>query len=193
MSASAKRGSEMIKQILAFARGVGGEPAVLDLNPLLTEMEKLARETFPRAIRIQTRADPQLYPVMGNATQLHQVLLNLCINARDAMPHGGSLRVEAQNITLENKATRLHPEPVSGPHVLLTVTDTGQGISPELLDRIFEPFFTTKAPGKGTGLGLSTVLGIVKSHGGFLDFTSTPGQGTTFQVYLPAHFPEEHR
>jgi signal transduction histidine kinase len=156
-------------------------------------MEKLARETFPRAIRIQTRTDPGLSPVMGNATQLHQILLNLCINARDAMPHGGSLRMEAQNVALENKATRLHPEPVSGPHVLLTVADTGQGISPELLDKIFEPFFTTKAPGKGTGLGLSTVLGIVKSHGGALDVTSTPGQGTTFQVYFPAYLPEEPR
>lgn len=187
MVSSAKRGSEMIAQILAFARGVGGEPTVLDLKPLLAEMEKLARETFPRAIRIQSRTAPDLYPVMGNATQLHQVLLNLCVNARDAMPHGGSLRIEAQNVALENKSTRLHSEPVSGRHVLITVADTGQGISPELLDKIFEPFFTTKAPGKGTGLGLSTVQGIVKSHGGFLDFSSTPGQGTTFQVYLPAH------
>jgi signal transduction histidine kinase len=190
MTASAKRGSEMISQILAFARGVGGEPTVLDLKPLLAEMEKLARETFPRAIRIQIRTDPELYSVMGNATQLHQVLLNLCVNARDAMPHGGSLRIEAENLTLESKATRLHPEPISGSHVLISVADTGQGISPELLDKIFEPFFTTKAPGKGTGLGLSTVQGIVKSHGGFLDVSSTPGKGTTFQVYLPAHVAE---
>ena len=193
MSASARRGSEMIQQILAFARGVGGEPTVLDLNPLLTEMEKLARETFPRAIRIQTRTEPDTHRIMGNATQLHQVLLNLCVNARDAMPAGGFLRIEAQNVALENKTTRLHVEPVSGPYVLLTISDSGQGISPELLDKIFEPFFTTKAPGKGTGLGLSTVQGIVKSHGGFLDFSSTPGKGTTFQVYLPAHLPEEPR
>jgi len=192
MVASAKRGSEMIQQILAFARGVGGEPTVLALKPLLVEMEKLARETFPRAIRIQSRTDPDLCPVMGNPTQLHQVLLNLCVNSRDAMPHGGSLRIEAQNVTLENKATSLHPEPVSGRYVLLSVADTGQGIFPELLDKIFEPFFTTKGPGKGTGLGLSTVQGIVKSHGGFLDVSSTPGQGTTFQVYLPAHLKEEN-
>jgi len=193
MSASAKRGSEMIQQILAFARGVGGEPTVLDLKPLLAEMEKLARETFPRAIRIQIHTEPNLHPIMGNATQLHQVLLNLCVNSRDAMPTGGFLRIEAQSVALENKTTHLHPEPVSGAHVLLTISDTGQGISPDLLDKIFEPFFTTKAPGKGTGLGLSTVHGIVKSHGGFLDFTSAPGKGTTFQVYLPAHLPNGQR
>src|SRR5438132_3755215 len=128
---------------------------------------------------------------MGNATQLHQVLLNLCVNARDAMPSGGSLNIEAKNISLDNKVTRLQPEPVSGPYVLLAVSDTGQGISPELLDKIFEPFFTTKAPGKGTGLGLSTVLGIVKSHGGFLDVASEVGKGTVFHVFLPAHFPAE--
>src|SRR5207248_2286213 len=98
--------------------------------------------------------------------------LNLCVNARDAMPKGGTLRLEAENVLLDNKVTRLQPEPVSGPHVILTVSDTGQGIAPEVLDRIFEPFFTTKGPGKGTGLGLSTVLGIVKSHGGFLDVAS---------------------
>jgi two-component system cell cycle sensor histidine kinase/response regulator CckA len=190
MSASAKRGSDMIKQILAFARGVGGQPAVLNLKPLLLEMEKFARETFPRAIRIQSSTDPELWPVMGNATQLHQVLLNICVNARDAMPQGGSLRIQAQNVLLENKMTRLHPDPVSGQHVLLAVSDTGQGISPELLEKIFEPFFTTKGPGKGTGLGLSTVQGIVKSHGGFVDVASTLGQGTTFQVYLPAYLPE---
>jgi PAS domain S-box-containing protein len=193
MSASAKRGSDMIKQILAFARGVGGEPTVLDLKPLLAEMEKLTRETFPRAIRMQSSTDPKLSPVMGNATQLHQVLLNLCVNARDAMPQGGSLKIDAQNVSLDNKITRLQPEPVSGSYVLLTVSDTGQGISPELLDKIFEPFFTTKGPGKGTGLGLSTVQGIVKAHGGFLDVSSTPGQGTTFQVYLPAYLPDEQR
>src|SRR6185295_19005364 len=124
-----------------------------------------------------TATDPQLYPVMGNATQLHQVLLNLCVNARDAMPQGGSLSMEAKNVSLDNKITRLQPDPVSGAYVLLTVSDTGQGISPELLDKIFEPFFTTKGPGKGTGLGLSTVLGIVKSHGGILDVSSTLGQG----------------
>jgi two-component system cell cycle sensor histidine kinase/response regulator CckA len=187
MRSSAVRGSEMINQILAFARGVGGKPAILDVSHLLRELEKLTRETFPRIIRMEVITPPELHPVMGNATQLHQVLLNLCINARDAMPGGGHLQLQAENVQLEQTSIRLEPEPVSGPFVLLTVADTGHGIAPEVLDRIFEPFFTTKEPGKGTGLGLSTVQGIVKSHGGFLEVTSKVGEGTTFRVYLPAH------
>ena len=181
----------MIKQILAFARGVGGGVVVVDLKQLLAEVGRLVRGTFLRAVRIQINIAESLYSVLGNATQLHQVLLNLCVNARDAMPRGGVLSLEASNITLDGKVTRLQPEPASGPYVMVTVSDTGQGISPELMDKIFEPFFTTKAPGKGTGLGLSTVLGIVKSHGGFLDVASEVGKGTTFQVYLPAHLPTE--
>lgn len=187
MRSSATRGSEMINQILAFARGVGGKPAVLEVSQLLREMEKLTRETFARTIRIEVTTAAQLYPVMGNPTQLHQVLLNLCINARDAMPAGGSLRLHAENIVLAQINTRLEPEPVSGPFVMITVADTGHGIALEVQDRIFEPFFTTKEPGKGTGLGLSTVQGIVKSHGGFLEVSSKLGEGATFRVYLPAH------
>jgi PAS domain S-box-containing protein len=187
MHASARHGLDMIKQILAFARGVGGGPIILDIRKLFAEMQELARETFSRSIRIEVRSDPNLFPVLGNPTQLRQVLLNLCINARDAMPTGGSLKLTADNATLENKVTPLQTDPISGPHIMIAVSDTGHGIEPHVLQKIFEPFFTTKEPGKGTGLGLSTVQGIVKSHGGFLDVVSEVGKGTTFFVYLPAH------
>ncbi len=188
MQTSAVRGLEMINQILTFARGVGGEPAVLQIEQVVGEMQKLARETFPRSIQISSRTAPGLYPVVGNATQLHQVLLNLCINARDAMPEGGTLTIEAANARL-NHRSHGEGDPVSGAYVVLTVSDTGHGISPEVRDRIFEPFFTTKEAGKGTGLGLSTVQGIVKSHGGFLDVSSELDKGTTFRVFLPAQVP----
>ena len=187
MHTSARHGLDMIKQILAFARGVGGKPAILDIGTLFREMQELAHETFARSIRIEVRSNAQLFPVLGNPTQLRQVLLNLCVNARDAMPAGGSLKLTAENATLENKVTPLQSEPVSGPHVMIEVSDTGHGIEPHVLQKIFEPFFTTKEPGKGTGLGLSTVQGIVKSHGGFLDVVSEVGKGTTFTVFLPAH------
>jgi signal transduction histidine kinase len=172
---------------MAFARGVGGEPTILDIRTLFSEMQQLARETFPRSIRTEVHSDPQLFPVLGNPTQLRQVLLNLCVNARDAMPTGGSLKLVAENAVLQNKVTPLQSEPVSGPHVTIAVSDTGHGIESHVLQKIFEPFFTTKEPGKGTGLGLSTVQGIVKSHGGFLDVMSEVGKGTTFTVFLPAH------
>jgi len=187
MHSSARHGLDMIKQILAFARGVGGEPTVLDIRPLLVEMQELAHETFPRSIHTEIHSAAHLDSVLGNPTQLRQVLLNLCINARDAMASGGSLKMGAENVLLENKVTPLQSEPVSGPHVVITVSDTGHGIEPHVLQKIFEPFFTTKEPGKGTGLGLSTVQGIVKSHAGFLDVVSKVGKGTTFAIFLPAH------
>ncbi len=186
MNDSAKRGSEMVRQIVAFARGVSGEPSVLDVKHVVAEMEKLAKQTFPRSIGIKVKIAKQLYPVMGNATQLHQVLLNLCVNARDAMPEGGTLGIEADNILLNKKISAWQSEPVSGPHVFLTVSDTGCGMTPEVLNRVFEPFFTTKELGKGTGLGLSTVQGIVKGHGGFAEVITEIGRGTTFNIYLPS-------
>jgi len=128
----------------------------------------------------------KLYPVCGDATQLHQVLLNLCVNARDAMPRGGVLRLEAANIELDRRQTAMLPQPVSGKFIVLSVTDTGCGIPAELRERIYEPFFTTKEPGKGTGLGLSTVLAVVKTHRGFVEVASDVGRGTVFKVFLPA-------
>lgn len=186
VKASAQRGSEMVKQILSFARGVGGEHTMLQVNHLVTEMGKLARDTFPRSIRIQVKTGKDLYLINGDATQLHQVLMNLCVNARDGMPDGGSLLIEANKIILEKKPIPMQERFASGPYVVLTVSDTGQGIPPHLLDKIFEPFFTTKEVGKGTGLGLSTVLGIVKTHNGFCEVSSEVGKGTTFRIYLPA-------
>ncbi|PYK62817.1 MAG: hybrid sensor histidine kinase/response regulator, partial [Verrucomicrobia bacterium] len=167
--ASAQRGAEMVKQILAFARGAGGEPKTIQLKHLVNEMVRLIGDTFPRSIQVESRVDKELYPILGDAAQFNQVLLNLCVNARDAMPGGGRLQVGADNAVLEGKRTPMFPEPVSGKFVVLSVVDTGCGIPPELAGRIFEPFFTTKEPGKGTGLGLSTVLTIVKAHHGFVE------------------------
>ena len=189
--ASAQRGAEMVKQILSFARGASGELKILQVKHLLHEMVKLVRDTFPRSIQIENDVVGDLYPINGDATQLHQVLLNLCLNARDAMPNGGTLLIEAANVVLENKQTAMLAEPVSGKHVVLSVADTGSGIPPELLDKIYEPFFTTKEPGKGTGLGLSTVLSIVQTHHGFIELISEVGRGTVFSVYLPAARTED--
>ena len=184
--ASARRGAEMVKQILSFARGIGGDLEVLQVKHLVNEMVKLVRDTFPRSIQIESNVEGKLHPINGDATQLHQVLLNLCVNARDAMPKGGTLLIEAGNAMFENKRNAMLPQPVSGKYVVLSVADTGCGIPPELRDRIYEPFFTTKEHGKGTGLGLSTVLTIVQSHHGFLELSSEVGRGTVFNVYLPA-------
>ena len=189
--ASAQRGAEMVKQILTFARGVSGELKVLQVKHLVNEMVKLVRDTFPRSIHIESNVAGNLYPINGDATQLHQVLLNLCVNARDAMPKGGTLLIEAANAALENKRSAMLPKPVSGKFVALTVADTGCGIPPELRDKIYEPFFTTKEAGKGTGLGLSTVMAIVQTHQGFIELSSEPGRGTVFSVYLPAAGTED--
>src|SRR5437660_1078230 len=189
--ASAQRGAEMVKQILSFARGASGELKVLQVKHVLHEMVKLVRDTFPRSIQIENDVAGNLYPINGDATQLHQVLLNLCLNARDAMPNGGTLLIEAANVVLENKLTARLTEPVSGKYVVLSVADTGSGIPPGLLDKIYEPFFTTKEPGKGTGFGLSTVMAIVQTHHGFIELTSEGGRGTVFSVYLPAARTED--
>src|SRR5256884_2282610 len=189
--ASAQRGDEMVKQILSFARGVSGELKVLQVKHVVNEMVKLVRDTFPRSIHIESNVTGKLYPINGDATQLHQVLLNLCVNARDAMPKGGTLLIEAGNAVLENKRNAMLPEPVSGKFVALSVADTGCGIPPELLGKIYEPFFTTKEMGKGTGLGLSTVMAIVQTHHGFIELSSEVGRGTVFSVYLPAARTED--
>ena len=185
MGASSQRAVDMVKQILSFARGVGGEPTVLHLPRLINEIVRLVEDTFPRSVQIESHIAPQLRPVVGNATQFNQVLLNLCVNARDAMPEGGRLRLTADNLVLDGPTARLK-QLAPGPCVLLTVSDTGHGMAPEVLARIFEPFFTTKEQGRGTGLGLSTLLGIVKAHGGGVEVASEIGQGSTFSIYLPA-------
>jgi len=187
---SAERGAQIVKQVLAFGRGLDGERAPLRIDVLIRELTEIMLGTFPKNIGIESAAEPPLWPVLGDSTQLHQVLLNLCVNARDAMPHGGKLRLKATNVELDASFASMVPEAVPGPHILLEVSDTGTGIAPEIVERIFDPFFTTKSVGNGTGLGLSTVLGIVKSHGGFIQVNTQPGKGTTFQIYLPAS-PEQ--
>ncbi len=183
---SAKRGADLVKQILAFARGVEGKRISLQVGHLLAETAQVARQTFPKEIVIQTDIPSDIALVVADATQLHQVFMNLCINARDAMPYGGQIHLTIANTMLDQADRETNLEAHAGAYVLITVTDEGVGVAPELLERIFDPFFTTKEVGKGTGLGLSMVLGIVKSHGGFVTVHSEIARGTQFKVYLPA-------
>ncbi len=186
MEANAQRGADIVRQVLAFARGTGGERTTLQLRYVAAEMAKIAEATFPKNIRVATDLPADLWPIEGDPTQLHQAVMNLCVNARDAMPEGGTLTLTLTNMMVEEARTAQLPEAKPGPHVRVRVADTGTGIPPEIRERIFEPFFTTKGLGKGTGLGLSTVLGILHGHGGFLDVQSEVGRGTTFDLYFPA-------
>lgn len=182
----ARRGANIIKQLLTFSRGIEGERGPVQTRHLIKEMGEIMRETFPREITVAEKIEPNLRPITADATQIHQVLMNLCVNARDAISKAGRITLAAQNVKIEKDEASVQPPRVPGYYVCLTVADTGEGIPAENLDRIFEPFFTTKELGKGTGLGLSTVLGIVKSHGGFVTVASEPGRGTAFHVHLPA-------
>ena len=182
----AQRGGDIVKQVLNFARGAEGERLPLQAEPLIRDVAKIAEETFPKKITVRTNFSMALWAVIGDPTQLHQVLLNLCVNARDAMPAGGTLTLSAENFPVDEHYASMTPGAKPGPHVCFDVTDTGMGIPPQNLEKIFDPFFTTKELGHGTGLGLSSVIGIVKSHGGFMTVYSEIGRGTTFKVYLPA-------
>ena len=186
IESSARRGVEIVKQVLTFARGVKGERIPLEPRYLLNDMLRFIEETFPKNIRGELILEEKPWPVVGDATQIHQALLNLCVNARDAMPDGGCLRLTADNLIVDEAFARANPGAKAGSYVRIRVEDTGTGIQPEHLDKLFDPFFTTKEPGKGTGLGLSTMLGIVRSHDGFVRVESTVGEGTTFEVFLPA-------
>ncbi len=183
---SAKRGMDMVRQLLSFAKGAEGERIALQPTRLIRDLEKMMKGSFPKNIQLVIRCDPKLPMILGDATQLDQVLLNLCVNARDTMPHGGTLTLEGQRVEVDAAYASAIPEARPGNYVVVRVRDTGTGIPPEIIDRIFDPFFTTKGPDQGTGLGLSTVMGIVKGHGGFLQVSSQPGQGSTFAAYLPA-------
>jgi hypothetical protein len=186
IDASARRGASLVKQVLTFARGTEGERSLLQMKHLIDEIKHIVEETFPKAINVMTAVPRELWTIWGDVTQMHQVLMNLCVNARDAMPHGGLLRISAENCTLEAQDARLNLGAQAGAYVVLTITDTGAGIASDVLDHIFDPFFTTKAVGQGTGLGLSTVMTIVKKHHGFMTVASQAGNGTEFKVYLPA-------
>jgi two-component system cell cycle sensor histidine kinase/response regulator CckA len=185
IESSAVRGAALVRQILSFAQGAGGDKAVVQPKYLLRDMTGLIQQTFPKSVRLVTEIATDLRPVQGNATQMHQVMLNLCVNARDAMPEGGTLRLRAANRTVSTAEAAAWPNARPGPHLLIEVGDSGTGIPPQILERIWEPFFTTKEEGKGTGLGLSTVRGIVAGHDGFILVDTAVGRGTTFRVFLP--------
>jgi PAS domain S-box-containing protein len=186
MEAGARRGADIVKQILTFSRGASSQKAPLQTFRLLKEFSSFLRETFPKDILVNFAAPKDLWMVRGNSTELHQVLVNLCLNAREAMPGGGALTLSAENLVLDESAAASIPNAKPGRHVVWTVADTGVGISPKNLDRVFDPFFTTKEVGKGPGLGLSIVLGIVQGCGGCVQIKSQPGGGTEVKVYLPA-------
>jgi len=184
---SAERGSELVKQVLSFARGVDGERVPLQIEELLDEVATIVNQTFPKNIRLDRRVPNDLWPVLGDPTQLNQVLLNLCVNARDAMPDGGKISISVRNAEVDEQYAAQNQSRVpSGRYLALEVEDEGVGMEKEMLDRVFEPFYTTKELGKGTGLGLSTVLGVLRSHGGFVNVYSQPGEGSVFKLYLPA-------
>lgn len=188
---SAERGAEIVRQILGFARGVEGEKVEMQLRPILDEIQTITTETFPKTIDIQFSIDRGLWPVVGDSTQIHQVIMNICVNARDAMPDGGRLTLRAHNRELDETYTRMHVDARPICYVVLEISDTGQGMPEGVIEKIFDPFYTTKPLGKGTGLGLSTVLAIVKGHGGFVNVYSEVGSGTVFNVYLPAHMGQK--
>jgi PAS domain S-box-containing protein len=183
---SAHRGADLVKQILSFTRGIEGKPSNVQVGHLLVETQKIMQETFPKNIDLTVDLPTDLWLVVADATLLHQVFMNLCVNARDAMPKGGTLEIIAENLEIDDNYARMNLEAEAGFYVVITIADTGMGIPPEALDRIFDPFFTTKDIGKGTGLGLSTVMGVIKSHRGFINVYSEVGKGTRFKVYLPA-------
>ena len=187
LETNVQRGAGLVKQVLGFGRGVQGERAAIHPGHIAREIRRIIDETFPKSVTSEFRSAADLWTITGDPTQLHQVLLNLCVNARDAMPNGGQLSIQIENTMFDETYAGMNPEAHAGPYVHITVTDTGTGIPKEIQDKIFDPFFTTKEPGKGTGLGLSTTLAIVKNHGGFIHCHSEPGKGSRFEVYFPAN------
>jgi hypothetical protein len=186
LQASVERGAGLVKQVLSFARGVQGDRILLQPRHLIREIVKILKDTLPKSIEVWLDGTDDLWLVSGDPTQLHQVMMNLCVNARDAMLSGGKLSITAQNVAIDENYARMNLEARAGRFVLITISDNGTGIPAQVVDKIFEPFFTTKEHGKGTGLGLSTALGIVKGHGGFINVYSEAGRGAQFKIYLPA-------
>ena len=185
VGASARRAAEMVKQLLGFARGREGERVPLQVGLVMSELRGLMSSSFPKNIELVFNVEGDLPLIRGDSTQVLQVLTNLCVNARDAMPEGGRLRVEARRVVVDAALAAQHVGAKEGEHVVIRVSDTGHGIPPEVLERIYEPFFSTKSHAKGTGLGLSTALGLVRGHDGFMVTESTQHVGTTVSVYFP--------
>jgi PAS domain S-box-containing protein len=183
---SAERGADLIKQVLTFARGMDGERVSVQVKHIVKDLIGVLTETLPKSIQVKFNVATDLWIISADPTQIHQVLMNTCINARDAMESGGTLQITAENIEIDDNYARINPAALPGPYILVVIEDTGTGIERNIVGRIFDPFFTTKEIGKGTGLGLSTALTIVKSHGGFLNVYSESGKGTRFSIYLPA-------
>lgn len=183
---SALRGADMVRQVLTFARGVEGMTQDVEVGSVIHDAVRIIQETFPKQVRAECHIADDLWLIRGDPTQIHQVVLNLCVNSRDAMPHGGRIILRATNRMIDGHYAGMNIEAAEGPHILIEVEDTGHGISPEIIHKLYDPFFTTKEVGKGTGLGLSTSLAIIKSHGGFIRAYSEPGRGAKFRIYLPA-------
>jgi signal transduction histidine kinase/CheY-like chemotaxis protein len=186
MEASAQHGAELVSQMLSFTRGVDGRRIPVNPVRILREIQSLVCDTFPKNVKFEFNPSPSVWTVTGDHSQLRQVFTNLCMNARDAMPDGGLLKIDIENIVVDEVYAGMNPDSKPGSYVVVNVTDSGTGIPAAIRDRIFDPFFTTKEIGMGTGLGLSTTMAIVKSHGGFINLNSEMGRGTTFKVYLPA-------
>ncbi len=180
-----ERGADLIKQVLSFARGMSGERVSVQLKHITKDLIRVLQETLPKSIAVKYDIETELWPILADPTQIHQVLMNVCINARDAMPLGGTLQLTARNVSIDENYARVNLNATTGNFVMLTISDTGTGMAPDVVHRIFDPFFTTKEVGKGTGLGLSTTLTIVKSHGGFLSVYSELGKGSRFSIYFP--------
>ncbi|MGH7944917.1 MAG: response regulator [Opitutaceae bacterium] len=183
--ASATHGAALVQQLLAFARGADAKRIRLDPGVALADLRSLIRQSLPPSIELSLTTCDAPQVIQADATQFNQVLINLCINARDAMPHGGKIRMVTKNVTVDEALARVNPGSKPGPFVRISIIDSGMGIAPAIIDKIFDPFYTTKAAGKGTGLGLSMVAGILKSHGGFVQVESEPGRGATFHLYFP--------
>ena len=182
----ANRGADIVRQVLSFARGVEGEKIEVQPKYLLNDLQNILTETFPKDIQLRFAIPNDIWTIFGDPTQLHQILLNLCVNARDAMPTGGSLAIGAENCVIDEQYAAMNVQAKVGRYVSINVTDSGTGMPQNIINKMFEPFFTTKELSKGTGLGLSTVMAIVKNHDGMINVYSKPGQGTTFTVHLPA-------